>query len=41
MLRAKNIKFFILDGFAVAKRHAPTPADRFVMLGPGRVAQGF
>jgi len=33
MLRAKNIKFFILDGFAVAKRHAPTPELETRMMG--------
>ena len=32
-LRAKKIKFFILDGFAVAKRHAPTPELETRMMG--------
>ncbi len=32
-LRAKQIKFFILDGFAVAKRHAPTPELETRMMG--------
>ena len=32
-LRAKKIKFLILDGFAVAKRHAPTPELETRMMG--------
>ncbi|HEX5650160.1 MAG TPA: 2-oxoacid:acceptor oxidoreductase family protein [Steroidobacteraceae bacterium] len=32
-LRAKKIKFFILDGFAVAKQHAPTPELETRMMG--------
>ena len=32
-LRAKKIRFFILDGFAVAKRHAPTPELETRMMG--------
>jgi pyruvate-ferredoxin/flavodoxin oxidoreductase len=32
-LRARNIKFLILDGFAVAKRHAPTPELETRMMG--------
>jgi pyruvate-ferredoxin/flavodoxin oxidoreductase len=32
-LRQKKIKFFILDGFAVAKRHAPTPELETRMMG--------
>ncbi|HVN43406.1 MAG TPA: 2-oxoacid:acceptor oxidoreductase family protein, partial [Steroidobacteraceae bacterium] len=32
-LRAKKIKFFILDGFEVAKRHAPTPELETRMMG--------
>ena len=32
-LRAKKIQFFILDGFAVARRHAPTPELETRMMG--------
>jgi len=32
-LRAKQIKFYVLDGFAVAKRHAPTPELETRMMG--------
>ena len=32
-LRERNIRFFILDGFAVAKRHAPTPELETRMMG--------
>ncbi|HXW09933.1 MAG TPA: 2-oxoacid:acceptor oxidoreductase family protein, partial [Steroidobacteraceae bacterium] len=32
-LRAKKVKFFVLDGFAVAKRHAPTPELETRMMG--------
>jgi len=32
-LRAKKIKFLILDGFEVAKRHAPTPELQTRMMG--------
>src|SRR5512139_165124 len=32
-LRTKKIKFLILDGFAVAKRHAPTPELETRMMG--------
>jgi pyruvate-ferredoxin/flavodoxin oxidoreductase len=32
-IRAKKIKFFILDAFAVAKRHAPTPELETRMMG--------
>ncbi|HEX9206836.1 MAG TPA: 2-oxoacid:acceptor oxidoreductase family protein [Steroidobacteraceae bacterium] len=32
-LRTKKIKFFTLDGFAVAKRHAPTPELETRMMG--------
>jgi pyruvate-ferredoxin/flavodoxin oxidoreductase len=32
-LRAKKIQFFVLDGFAVAKRHAPTPELETRMMG--------
>ncbi|MCC7200735.1 MAG: 2-oxoacid:acceptor oxidoreductase family protein, partial [Gammaproteobacteria bacterium] len=32
-LRAKKIRFFILDGFEVAKRHAPTPELETRMMG--------
>jgi pyruvate-ferredoxin/flavodoxin oxidoreductase len=32
-LRAKKIEFFVLDGFAVAKRHAPTPELETRMMG--------
>lgn len=32
-LRARKIKFFVLDGFAVAKRHAPTPELETRMMG--------
>ena len=32
-LRAKEIKFFVLDAFAVAKRHAPTPELETRMMG--------
>ena len=32
-IRAKKIKFFVLDGFAVAKRHAPTPELETRMMG--------
>ncbi|HWJ06344.1 MAG TPA: 2-oxoacid:acceptor oxidoreductase family protein [Steroidobacteraceae bacterium] len=32
-LRAKHIEFFVLDGFAVAKRHAPTPELETRMMG--------
>ena len=32
-LRAKKIRFFILDAFAVAKRHAPTPELETRMMG--------
>ena len=32
-LRARRIKFFVLDGFAVAKRHAPTPELQTRMMG--------
>jgi pyruvate-ferredoxin/flavodoxin oxidoreductase len=32
-IRARKIKFFILDGFAVAKRHAPTPELETRMMG--------
>jgi pyruvate-ferredoxin/flavodoxin oxidoreductase len=32
-LRSRKIQFFILDGFAVAKRHAPTPELQTRMMG--------
>src|SRR5271166_4117308 len=32
-IREKKIKFFVLDGFAVAKRHAPTPELETRMMG--------
>ena len=32
-IRDKKIKFFVLDGFAVAKRHAPTPELETRMMG--------
>ncbi len=32
-IREKNIRFFVVDGFAVAKRHAPTPDLETRMMG--------
>ncbi|MCW2286447.1 pyruvate-ferredoxin/flavodoxin oxidoreductase [Rhodoblastus acidophilus] len=32
-IRAKNIRFFVLDAFAVAKRHAPSPELATRMMG--------
>src|SRR5208282_4526282 len=32
-IRDKKIKFFVLDGFAVAKPHAPTPELETRMMG--------
>ena len=32
-IRSRHIRFFILDGFAVAKRHAPTPELETRMMG--------
>ena len=32
-IRDKAIRFFIVDGFAVAKRHAPTPELETRMMG--------
>jgi pyruvate-ferredoxin/flavodoxin oxidoreductase len=32
-IRDKKIKFYVLDGFAVAKRHAPTPELQTRMMG--------
>ena len=32
-ITTKNIRFFVLDGFAIAKRHAPTPELETRMMG--------
>jgi pyruvate-ferredoxin/flavodoxin oxidoreductase len=33
IIRSRRIRFFVLDGFAVAKRHAPTPELETRMMG--------